>query len=150
MSQQGLTRTVGNASATAQPTTRRRAANVALWVLQVVTAAMFIFGAVAKLGSEQQSVEGFDRIGFGDWFRYLIGTLELAGSIALLIPILCGLAGLAFIGLMVGATITQATVFDGDMVAMPLIMLVAVAIIAWGRRDRTRQLVTLLRHGQSR
>jgi uncharacterized membrane protein YphA (DoxX/SURF4 family) len=149
MSQHTLTRTV-NATAANRPTSRRRSTNVVVWVLQVLAAISFVFAASGKLTGDPRAVESFNEIGPGDWFRYLIGTLELAGGIALLIPILSGLAGLAFVGLMVGATITQATVFDGEMVAAPLFMLVVVAIIAWARRDRTTQLFTLLRNGGRR
>jgi len=127
------------------PAPRRRRANVALWVLQYVTAALYVFAALPKLTSNPQAVAGFDAIGFGDWFRYLIGTLELAGAVALLIPVLCGVAGIAFVGLMIGATITQITVFHGQMAAFPAMIGVVVAVIAWARRDRTRRLVHLVR-----
>jgi len=139
--------TLTHPAATAAPTTtRRRSTNVALWTLQVLTALMFAFGGVNKLVGEAQTVAGFEQIGAGDWFRYLIGALEVAGAVGLLIPILSGLAGLAFIGLMIGAVITQATVFDGDMVAVPAVVLVLVTIIAWARRDRTKQLAALVRN----
>lgn len=45
---------------------------------------------------------------------------------------------------MAGAIVTQATVFDGEMVAVPATVLVA--IIAWGRRRRTADLVTLIKN----
>jgi len=145
MSQHTLTRTA-NATAAARPAARRRSTNIALWVLQVLVAISFVFASSGKLGGDPRAVESFNEMG-GDWFRYLIGALELAGGIALLIPLLSGLAGLAFVGLMVGATIVQATVFDGEMLAAPLVTLVFVAIIAWARRDRTAQLFALMRNG---
>jgi len=120
---------------------QKRGINITLWVLQVLAAAAFVFGAVPKVTSDPLAVAGFDAIGFGDWFRYLIGTLEIAGAVALLIPRLCGLAGLAFVGLMIGAVVTQIVVFDGAFVVQPAVMLVIVAIIAWGRRGRTRELI---------
>ena len=48
----------------------------------------------------------FHQMGADDWFRYLVGTLELAGGIDLLIPRLAGLAALGLTGVMVGATYT--------------------------------------------
>ena len=104
-------------------------------------------GALPKLIAHPSATEGFDRIGFGDWFRYLIGSLELAGAIALLIPLLSGLAGLAFIGLMTGAFITQVTVFDGENAATPLIVMVLVGLVAWGRRGQTTRLIRLVSRG---
>jgi hypothetical protein len=110
-------------------------------VLQALAAATFVLAAVPKVTSDPLAVAGFDAIGFGDWFRYLIGTLEIAGPLPLLIPRLCGLAGLAFVGLMIGAVVTQIVVFDGAFVVPPAITSVIVAIIAWGRRERTAALI---------
>lgn len=147
MSQQSGTQAAvvhGVAGTQARPAERRRWVNVTLWVLQGLLAISYAFPGILKVTGEKQTVAGFDRIGLGDWFRYLIGTLEIAGAIGLLIPILCGLASLAFVGLMIGATITQIVVFDGDMVANPVIVGVVVAVVAWGRRDRTVALFRLL------
>jgi uncharacterized membrane protein len=46
----------------------------------------------------------FATIGIGQWFRYVVGALELAGAVGVLIPRLSGLAALGLIGLMAGAT----------------------------------------------
>lgn len=145
MTQRVTTGSAGASSATPETAAQGRAGNIALWVLQVVTAAMFVMAAVPKLTGNPQAVASFDAIGFGDWFRYLIGVLEVAGAVALLIPLLSGLAGLAFVGLMIGAVVTQLLVFDGDMVAPPAMALVLAVIIAWGRRRRTAELVGLVR-----
>lgn len=110
-----------------------------------MAAAVFVLGALPKLAGAPQAVAGFDAIGFGDWVRYLIGALEVAGAAALLVPLLAGVAGLAFVGLMIGAVLTQLLVFGGEMVIYPTAMLVLVAIIAWGRRRRTARLVELMR-----
>ncbi|GAA2756087.1 hypothetical protein GCM10009872_14470 [Actinopolymorpha rutila] len=119
--------------------------NVTLWVVQALTAAFFLVSAAPKLVAHPSATVVFDKIGFGDWFMYLVGILELAGAIALLVPLLAGLAGLAFIGLMVGAFITQLTVMDGKNAATPVIVAVVVGFVAWGRRGRTTELFGRLR-----
>jgi uncharacterized membrane protein YphA (DoxX/SURF4 family) len=122
----------------------RRAANVTLWCLQVVTAAVFVFAAVPKVTADPQAVAGFDAMGLGNTGMYLIGTAELAGAVGLLIPVLCGLAALALVGLMIGAVIITVLLFGvGPLVALPAGVLVLVAIIAWGRRRRTARLFAL-------
>jgi uncharacterized membrane protein YphA (DoxX/SURF4 family) len=126
-------------------TTRRRAANVALWALQVVTAAVFVFAALPKVMADPQAVAGFEAIGFGVAGMYIIGVLELAGAVALLIPRLSGLAGLCFVGLMIGAVITTLLTGGASMVVMPAVVLVFSAVIAWGRRQRTAELATWVR-----
>lgn len=132
-------------TAATQPkaSTRGRGRNLLLWVLQVATALGFLFAALAKFAGDPQVTATFDAIGLGDWFRYLIAVLEVAGAVALLVPRLAGLAGLAFVALTVGAVLTQ-LVAVGSGALMPVPYLVLAAVIAWGRRDRTRQLWALI------
>lgn len=123
-----------------------RRTDIAVRTLQIV---LGLFLAVAsagpKLVAHSSATESFDTIGFGDWFMYLTGVLELAGAVALLIPILSGVSALALIGLMIGAFVTQMTVFDGENAATPVIFLVLFAVVAWVRRQKTAELVALVR-----
>jgi hypothetical protein len=110
----------------------------------VLAAGFFLLAAGGKLTGAEPSASTFEAIGWGDWFRNLVGVLEIAGVVALLVPLLAGLAALAFTGLMAGAVVTEAFVTGGGVV-MPLVLLVVSAVIAWGRRDsivRLRALVT--------
>jgi uncharacterized membrane protein YphA (DoxX/SURF4 family) len=121
-------------------------ANVVLWVLQVLIALAFLTAAIGKLTANSSTVHTFDQIGFGHWFMYLMGILELAGTIGILIPRLCGLAALAFVGLMIGAFITELAISASTgNVLVPVIYLIPVAIVAWGRRDRTARLIADLK-----
>ncbi|MFC4009261.1 DoxX family protein [Nonomuraea purpurea] len=126
---------------TPHPTPRRTITNIALWALQVIVAGFFLMSAVAKFTGAEPAASTFEEIGWGDWFRYLIGALEAAGVAGLLIPRLAGAAGLGLAGLMVGATLTEAFVTGGGVV-LPLALLVLSAVIAWGRREGVRALVT--------
>lgn len=142
-------RTAGASTAqrpTTAPGSPRRGVNLALWGLQVLTAAVFVFAAVPKLTADPQAVAGFSALGFGLVGMYVIGSLEIAGAAALLIPRLAGLAGLAFVGLMIGAVITTLLTMGAGMVALPAAVLVLAAVIAWGRRRRTGELMALVRH----
>ncbi|TLQ46626.1 DoxX family protein [Streptomyces marianii] len=124
--------------------TGRRAHLTAL-TLQVLLA-LFLGGAGAlpKLIGHSSAAESFDRIGFGDWFMYAVGALELAGAVALLIPVLSGAAALALIGLMAGAFVTQVTVFDGQYAFTPVLVALPLAVVARVRRHRNAELVALL------
>ncbi|WP_100444005.1 DoxX family protein [Glycomyces xiaoerkulensis] len=119
-----------------------RALNITLWIFQGLLAAFFaIASAAPKLFSESAAVEGFEVIGAGQWFRYFVGALELAGAIGLVIPRLSGLAAIGLSLLMIGAAYTNAFVIDGHFpVITPLILLVFTAFIAWGRRGTTKAL----------
>lgn len=139
------------ASATVAPSVSRgrrgsRRAEISLRALQVALALFYgIASALPKLIAHPSAVESFDKIGWGSTGMYTIGSLELAGAVALLIPVLSSVAAVALSALMVGAFIVQLTVFDGQYAATPLILIVPLALIAWARRHRTVDLVRLVR-----
>ncbi|MFG1705124.1 DoxX family protein [Nonomuraea sp. M3C6] len=120
-----------------------RLLNVALWILQVAVAGFFVMSAMGKFANAEPSASTFEAIGFGDWFRNLVGVLEVAGAVALFVPRLAGLAGLAFAGLTVCATLTELFVSGGGVV-LPLVLLALSAVIAWGRRASTARLWALV------
>lgn len=122
-----------------------RTAHVSLWVLQVLLAALYLFSAFGKLTADPLQVAGFTMMGLGVAGMYLVGTAELLGAIALLIPRLVGLAALALVALMVGAVILTAVFVGGALVAVPATVLVLVAIVAWGRRHSTQELLRSVR-----
>ncbi|WP_030348037.1 DoxX family protein [Streptomyces sp. NRRL S-1022] len=125
---------------------RARAARIALRTVQVLLALFYgLASALPKLIAHPTAVESFDRIGWGSGAMYTIGALELAGGIALLVPVLQSVAAIALSALMVGAFIVQLTAFDGQNAATPLILIVPLTLIAWARRSHNTDLVRLLR-----
>ncbi|MFF7370868.1 DoxX family protein [Streptomyces tricolor] len=134
-------------AASAGPLTgRARGARAALRAMQVLLALFFgVASALPKLIAHPTAVESFDRIGWGGGAMYTIGALELAGAVALLVPVLQSVAAIALSGLMAGAFVVQLTAFDGQNAATPLILIVPLALIAWTRRAHTADLLRLLR-----
>jgi putative oxidoreductase len=124
---------------------RSRALGVVLWVMQAALAVLVGLGGVAKLAGDQRMVDMFADIGAGQWLRYLVGALEVAGAVGLLVPILSGLAALGLVALMAGAAVTNVAVLGTDP-TMPVVFLVVAALIAWGRRSRVTDLAARLRH----
>jgi len=131
-------------TAPAVPATSRRT-NVTLWVLQVLLAAVYALSAFGKLTADAPNVEGFEAMGLGTTGMYIIGELELAGAIAMFVPILTGLAAACFVALMIGAVIITWAIGGGALVVIPATVGVVAAVVAWGRRDSTRRLVARLR-----
>lgn len=113
--------------------------NVLLWVLQVAAAGMFLMAGFLKLSGNPQLVALFEAIGVGQWFRYLTGTMEVAGAILLLIPRTSGLGALMLAGVMAGAVITHVFIVGGSPLGA-IILLVVTGVVAWGRRQRTMNL----------
>lgn len=114
-----------------------RARTITLWTLQILLGVFFIVASAApKLVGQRYAVEIFDEIGWGQWYRYLVGVVELAGGIGLLIPRLAGRAAAGLAVLCVLAAATQLFQLDGASgTPFPLALAVVFAGIAWARRD---------------
>ncbi|WP_329036329.1 DoxX family protein [Streptomyces sp. NBC_00178] len=140
-------------SATAAPTPgdtratapRRRVAAAALTGARYALALFLGFSAVAKLVAHESAVASFDRMGWGSGAMYTIGALELAGAVALLVPLLAGVAAIALAGLLAGAAVVQLTLLDPPNAVMPALLVVLAVFIARDRRERTADLFALLR-----
>lgn len=140
-----MTATIATTTFTSTRTTAGRAGHVALWVLQVLLAAAYLLSAYGKLTADPLQLLGFELFGLGAGGMYFVGTAEVLGAIALLIPRLAGVSALALGALMIGAAVLTA-VFAGVVFAgVPVAFLVLVAIVAWGRRRSTAELVALVR-----
>ena len=118
--------------------------NVVLWILQIAAAGMFLMVGFLKLSGNAQLVGLFEAIGLGQWFRYLTGALEVAGAFLLMIPRTSGLGALLLAGVMVGAVMTHLFVVGGSQLGA-IILLVVTTAVAWGRRQRTKNLLAGLR-----
>ena len=118
--------------------------NVGLWILQIGAAGMSLMVGFLKLSGDPQMVGLFDAIGLGQWFRYLTGALEVLGALLLLIPRLSGLGALMLFGVMIGAVVTHVVIVGGSPL-MAIILLVVTGVVAWGRRQRTMNILAGLR-----
>ena len=120
---------------------RKRVPTIALWVLQALLAIMCSMAGLAKVFGDPAMVEMFATIGIGQWFRYMVGALEIAGAVGVLVPRLSGLAALGLVCLMAGATLTNVLVL-GASPLLPLVLLALSALVAWSRWPQTRTLFT--------
>jgi putative oxidoreductase len=109
------------------------AVDVLMWTTQVLLAAYFVYSASLLFGDDL--VGKFAEIGFGQWLRYVTGVLELAGAIALVIPFLCGLAGVGLAGVMAGAVGTELFLLANGDALLPAVLgglAVVIAVARWG------------------
>ena len=56
------------------------------WVLRISASVLFLGVGVTKFNTDSYWVRLFAEIGFGDWFRYLTGGLQVASGLLFLIP----------------------------------------------------------------
>jgi uncharacterized membrane protein YphA (DoxX/SURF4 family) len=128
----------------------RRLTSTLLWAAQILLAAFFLFVAAgSKLAGSHGAVQEFGAIGAGQWFRYMVGTVELAGAIGLLVPWLAGLAAAGLAADMAGATIVNATVLHntpyGVNVWMTAVLCAVFVLLAYGRRQQIKGLAAAIR-----
>ncbi|HEY2225233.1 DoxX family protein [Actinomycetospora sp.] len=133
------TSTVTGSAAPSRP----RAVTAGLWTLQVLLALMYIAGSgLPKLVGEAYAVQIFDELLGGTPMRLVVGLLEVAGGIGLLVPRLAGLAAACLAALMVGATVAQLFFLDLGYWYTPVIFGVLLAVVAWVRRAEITALVS--------
>lgn len=127
----------------APPTSGRRVGRWLLWTLQVLLAALFLVGVgLPKLLGEPFQVQLFADIGFGQWLRFAVGLLEVAGAIGLLVPRLAGLAATGLLVVMAGATLTWVVLLSAPAMALgPVMIGVLVAVVVWARRAEVAALL---------
>ncbi|MCQ4200986.1 DoxX family protein [Streptomyces coelicoflavus] len=127
-------------------TARGRGLRIALRGVQVLLAVFFaVASALPKLIAHSSASDTFAEMGWGTAGMYAIGVLELAGAVALLVPVLQSVAATALSALMVGAFVVQLTYFDGENAATPLILMVPLLIVARARRGHNEELRRLVR-----
>jgi uncharacterized membrane protein YphA (DoxX/SURF4 family) len=141
------TTTAGLTASEARP---RRITSTLLWSGQILLAAFFLLVAGgSKLVGNHSSVQEFGLIGAGQWFRYFVGTLELAGAIGLLTPWLAGLAAAGLAADMAGATIINATVLHnttyGGNVWVTALLCAMFLLLAYGRRQQIKGVAAAIR-----
>ncbi|MDF4253256.1 DoxX family protein [Streptomyces sp. WMMB303] len=145
-----MSQTVSAPSAADRQDAAGRREELAAKILTVLLA-LFLGAAsgAPKLFRAEAAVDIFDRIGWGDWFLYTVGALEVLGAVALLIPILSGAAALAFIGLMTGATVFNLTVLDAPEAVITTVVVAALCgFVARARRGATAWLLRRLHLGR--
>jgi len=114
---------------------RGRTGRIALWIVQIALAGMFLLAGGSKLLGAAPMVALFDAIGIGQWFRYVTGLIEVGSAIALLIPSFAVFGASALVATMVGAVATHLFIVGGSP-AMPAILLLGSAAVVWVRRHQ--------------
>jgi uncharacterized membrane protein YphA (DoxX/SURF4 family) len=123
-----------------------RVRTYAAWALQFLLAAAFLGAGLSKLAGVPMMIDLFDRIGVGQWFRYVTGLVEIGGAALLLVPGLAG-AGAALLGTtMFFAVLTHLTIL-GDSPVPAVVLLVLNLILVALRRDQVAALRARLLSG---
>jgi len=115
--------------------------NVALWIVQVLLALLFLWAGGIKLVMPIEEMMKQMPLPLPGWFLRFIGVAEVLGALGLILPGLLrirpGLTPLAAAGLlviMIGATVLTLMTGDITMALIPLVVGLLSAFVAYGRR----------------
>jgi len=112
--------------------------STALWTVQVLLAALFLFAGVTKLVMPVEALTAQSELPGG--FLRFIGAAECLGAIGLILPGVLGirreltpLAAAGLVVIMIGATVLS--LGQGPLALIPFAVGVLAAFVACGRRD---------------
>ena len=110
------------------------AKNVVATIIAVLLALAFLTAGGTKLAGVQMHFEQFARWGYPSWFVYVVGLVEVAGAILVLIPA-TRFYGAALLAInMAGAAFTHARAHEWSSLPAPMALLFLAVIVAWYRR----------------
>jgi len=104
-----------------------------VWGVRILLALAFGAAGLAKLAGVPQMVQVFEAVGFGQWFRYLTGVVEVGGAVLLLVPATGFIGGLLLAATMAGAVATHLVLIGGSP-APAMVLLLLSAFVAWRLR----------------
>jgi putative oxidoreductase len=117
---------------------RRRRQLIALECTELALAGVFFLVGGAKLIGRPDMVELFRDIGFGQWLRYLTGTIEVVGAAFLVVLLASGASAVALGSVMISATLIELFVLRRPPIAA-LACLSAHSYVAWVRLAHRRE-----------
>ncbi len=113
-----------------------RKSRIAVGVLRAVLAIAFLAIGAAKLTGSQGTVGWFAQLGWGQWFRYLTGLLDIVGALLLFAS-----RSTCYGALLLACTIGTATVLTvvfslHQSPLVPFVLTLLAASLAWLTRRR--------------
>jgi uncharacterized membrane protein YphA (DoxX/SURF4 family) len=116
-----------------------RLKNIALWIIQVLLALLFLFSGVMKFVMPIEAMT--KQVPLPGLFLHFIGVAEVLGGIGLVLPwltrikpVLTPLAAAGLTIIMIGATVITAIYVSILQAVLPFAVGVLTALVAYGRR----------------
>jgi uncharacterized membrane protein YphA (DoxX/SURF4 family) len=114
--------------------------NIALWIVQALLAALFLFAGGIKLVMPMEEIMKQMPIPLPGWFVLFTGVVEVLGAIGLILPWLLRirpdmtpLAAAGLVIVMIGATVYTLAAGDIASSLIPLAVGLLCAFVAYGR-----------------
>jgi uncharacterized membrane protein YphA (DoxX/SURF4 family) len=106
-------------------------------LLKSLVALAFIAAGLAKLAGAAMMVATFERIGLGQWFRYVTGVIEIGAAILLFIPGRTAHGAALLVCTMIGAVIAHVTVIGPTAVPALVLGTLSAVILYLNRAQLT-------------
>lgn len=101
-----------------------------LWMAIAILATIFVLAALPKLLGVEMMADAFASWNYPVEFMYVVGLLELAGAMLILIPAAARFGFGILIFVMCGAIITHLMAGEIAMVVVPVGLLIYLAVVA--------------------
>jgi uncharacterized membrane protein YphA (DoxX/SURF4 family) len=108
-----------------------------LWICQILAAGVFLYYGFLKLAGNPGMVGLFEEIGFGQWFRYVTGAIEVTSAVLLLIPAWSPFGAALLACTMIGGILAHLLVLHAPL-TNPVTMLALVSVVLWLRRSQIK------------
>jgi putative oxidoreductase len=105
-----------------------------LWIMTLLLALVCLRSGWLKLAGNIFWVRDFHRWGYPDWFRIVVGIVELTSLAFLIIPRFASYGASLFAVVMLGAIFTHATHSESSRLPFNFFLLTLSLIIAFTRR----------------
>ena len=106
-----------------------------LLVIRILMGLAFFGAGTAKLAGVEMMVASFETIGFGQWFRYLTGAVEVGSAMLLFVPGKQAWGALMLVCTMIGAVLAHLLIL-GPGSAPAIILGLLSALVAYHYRDQ--------------
>ena len=107
---------------------------VVLWLITLFLALVCLRSGWLKVSGNVFWVRDFQRWGYPDWFRLVVGIAELTSSALLLVPRLASYGASLFAVVMLGAIFTHYTNNETSRLPFNLLLLTLSLVIVFARR----------------
>ncbi len=104
--------------------------SIATHTLRALLALAFLIIGAAKLTSQMQTVQLFAAIGWGQWFRYLTGALDVMGALLVLLPWI-PFSGAVLLSCTAGTAIVLSVTKLHNNPAAGVVLFVLAITVAW-------------------
>lgn len=123
---------------------------VGTWIPAILLILVFIPQGLAKFSDTSGWTAAFRQWGYPDWFRMLIGALELSAALLLLLGRTAAFGAIIIIVVMLGAWATHLILEGGRHMTSEVVPLVLATIVLILRRRQVTSALARLRGGPER